>query len=227
MRTLRLLAALGLPLLLSGCAEIVNPGGECRILQAHVEYWVPILEQTHADTVFRSERFPLDTARSGKGLLRTVEVARDETPQTENPEAVKLPPIKIQLSFETFYLEEAYLHWKEDGWLAVPQSFRPNRLLHEVRLELPALEKGTYAFGPQDTAQGLTVRMLAMLESGDGFGIAPSALEYSGFIRIEKRFTSKSGKFSYRVNARYLDGQVSTFTGTATFEGYEHVEYCY
>ena len=219
-----LVAATGL--FIGGCAD----KGPCNALQTHYQYWDRIIEQTWADTVFQSPRFPLDTAWEKSGVSRTVDVYRESPGEEDHKSVMDSPPLHIDLGFRSGYTAEAVAHWQEDGFIgAFPNGEVPFlQLLHDVHLSLPALAAGTYAFGPEDTADGLTVDVSGLARGGPNNSISfrPDSLQVSGYIRIHKTFTAKSGSFSYYVKARYLSGQVSVFSGTAVFNGFSYYEDC-
>jgi hypothetical protein len=223
---LRLPVVLGL-LLLCACSR----QGECdNILQTHYQSWDRKVVQTTADTVFHSAEYPLDSSSYDNGIIREVGLYLTGPGEEENKNITQTPPTKINLVFTSTYKQLAFYNWQEDGLIGEFQFGGAERFqwIQAVNLSLPSLTKGTYAFGPADTADGLTVDYLGRLKGGPYNDVAfrPDSVEFSGYIRVEKTFTASAGKFSYYVKTKNKIGQTSVFSGTGDFQGFTHYENC-
>jgi len=228
MKTLAgLLLACG-TLLLCACSQ----QGQCdNILQTHHEYWVCNVALTSSDSVFHSERYPLD---SSSGISYAVTLSLSDSDDEEDKAVTETPPRQIHLVLTANYTQYALFNGQEDSLIP---SFGPGgggggtgfQWIQSADLVLPSLKKGTYAFSPGDTASGLKVDYLGQLKGGpyNGFATRPESVEYSGYIRIDQTFTATSGKFSYYLRVKNKLGQVTVFSGSADFQGFTHYEECY
>lgn len=217
-RVLPLLLALAASPFLTHCGM----GGCKGPLETPDSEWTPRLRySSEGFKPFKAAGYPLGAYPN---LMWSFELGapRDKY----DPTVVEVAPDRIRLQIWVDYSAAAVWQWRKDGYILGGDTTqaRAGRFEYALVLDPRELKQGQeYVFNAADTSEGLHPQMTFSLVPAPVDGSVPTLANtsFTGYLRIEKDFTPKSGKFSFRMEAGHGQDQITVLAATVTMDGYE------